>query len=120
MDEDLAIFLEDFLEMLSGFEDAISKMKQQLAKLVGVGEMQWRVIEAQKPVDPADRAIRWLERKLAEIKGKHPELLYEFSRDSSGLVTGLRYRAADAEVQEDVEAVTRWALEKAAQRPVQG
>jgi len=44
MDEDLANFIQDFLDMLSGFEASIAKMKQQIAKLVGVEEkpkFQW-------------------------------------------------------------------------------
>jgi len=40
--------------------------------------------------------------------------------DHNGLVTGLRYRAPDTEVQEDAKVIARWAFEKAAQRPVQG
>lgn len=36
--EDLKIFLEDFLDMLSGMEASIIKMKQQIGKLVGVAE----------------------------------------------------------------------------------
>ena len=40
MDEDLAIFLEDFLDMLNGMEASIVKMKQQIAKLVGVAEAE--------------------------------------------------------------------------------
>jgi len=34
--EDFEIFLEDFCEFLNGLEESITKMKQQIAKLVGV------------------------------------------------------------------------------------
>ena len=34
-DEDLVIFLEDFLDMLNGMEASIVKMKRQISKLVG-------------------------------------------------------------------------------------
>jgi hypothetical protein len=37
-EDDFAIFLEDFLDMLNGLEASIVKMKQQIAKLVGVAE----------------------------------------------------------------------------------
>lgn len=36
--EDFNIFLEDFCDMLNGLEASIVKMKQQIAKLVGVAE----------------------------------------------------------------------------------
>jgi hypothetical protein len=44
LEEDLANFIEDFLDMLNGIEASIVKMKQQTAKLVGVEEkpkFQW-------------------------------------------------------------------------------
>jgi hypothetical protein len=37
MDEDLKIFLEDFVDCLNGLEASIVKMRMQTAKLVGVG-----------------------------------------------------------------------------------
>jgi len=39
-DLDLVIFLEDFCDMLNGIEASIAKMKQQIAKLVGI-EPKW-------------------------------------------------------------------------------
>jgi hypothetical protein len=36
LEEDLANFIEDFLDMLNGIEASITKMKSQVAKLVGV------------------------------------------------------------------------------------
>jgi hypothetical protein len=44
MEEDLANFIEDFLDFLNGLEASVVKMKQQIAKLVGVEEkpkFQW-------------------------------------------------------------------------------
>jgi hypothetical protein len=37
-DENLEIFLEDFTDFLNGMEASVVKMKQQIAKLVGVAE----------------------------------------------------------------------------------
>ncbi|MCS7096708.1 MAG: hypothetical protein RMK50_06570 [Nitrososphaerota archaeon] len=36
--EDFEIFLEDFCDFLDGLEASVTKMKQQIAKLVGVEE----------------------------------------------------------------------------------
>jgi hypothetical protein len=42
LDEDLANFIEDFCDFLDGLEASIVKMKQQIAKLVGIEEkFQW-------------------------------------------------------------------------------
>jgi hypothetical protein len=41
LEEDLANFIEDFLDMLNGMEASIVKMKQQIVKLVGVAKFQW-------------------------------------------------------------------------------
>jgi Mg2+ and Co2+ transporter CorA len=38
LDEDFAIFLEDFCDFLNSLEDAVQKMKMQIGKLVGVAE----------------------------------------------------------------------------------
>jgi hypothetical protein len=52
LDEDFASFLEDFVDMLNGMEASIVKMRQQIAKLVGVSE--------EKPAwDPAK--IKWVQ-----------------------------------------------------------
>jgi len=37
-DEDFTVFLEDFTDMLTELEAAVAKMKQQIARLVGVAE----------------------------------------------------------------------------------
>jgi hypothetical protein len=39
-EDDFEIFLEDFCDMLTAFEASIAKMKQQIAKLVGVETKQ--------------------------------------------------------------------------------
>jgi hypothetical protein len=39
-DEDLKLFLEDFLDMLSGMEASIVKMKMQIEKLFGEAEVK--------------------------------------------------------------------------------
>ncbi|MEM2994389.1 MAG: hypothetical protein QXI91_00010 [Candidatus Bathyarchaeia archaeon] len=36
--EDFEIFIEDFCDFLDGLEASVTKMKQQIAKLVGVAE----------------------------------------------------------------------------------
>lgn len=119
MDEDMAVFLSDFCEFLSGLEASIARMRGQIAKLVGAVEKQaWRVVESPRPVPADDRAVKWLERKLAEIKTKHPSLRYEFARTPEGLVSALRYMPEDDEVDEDVKAVAEWAFEKASSKPI--
>jgi hypothetical protein len=52
LDEDFANFLEDFLDMLNAVEASIVKMREQIAKLVGVAEekLAW---------DPAK--IKWVQ-----------------------------------------------------------
>ncbi|MGB9841279.1 MAG: hypothetical protein ACPLKZ_00985 [Candidatus Bathyarchaeales archaeon] len=40
MDEDLTLFLEDFVDMLNGYEAAITRMKQQISKLVEIKNSQ--------------------------------------------------------------------------------
>ncbi|MEM0095794.1 MAG: hypothetical protein QW660_04080 [Candidatus Bathyarchaeia archaeon] len=76
-----------------------------------------REIKAKAPLNPEDRAIKWLERKLAEIKTKHPELSFEFIKNQNGQILGLRYSVLDDEVAADVESPTLWAFSKAEQRP---
>lgn len=46
--EDFEIFLRDFCEFLNGLEESIIKMKQQIAKLVGIDiEKTKKVAESQ-------------------------------------------------------------------------
>jgi hypothetical protein len=51
MDDSFVNFLEDFLDMLNAVEASIVKMRQQIAKIVGVSE--------EKAWDPAK--IKWLQ-----------------------------------------------------------
>jgi hypothetical protein len=64
VNEDLAIFLEDFLDMLNGFEASIVKMKQQIAKLVGIEEKP-------KPLIPEaltfSEALKWVDEKGSRL-----------------------------------------------------
>lgn len=42
MEEDFAVFVEDFCDFLNSLEEAVQKMKQQIAKLMGVSDgLQW-------------------------------------------------------------------------------
>jgi len=114
MDEAL---VKALLELLNGLEESIKRAREELKGYVE-HEVSWHVIRAPKPVPAEDRAVRWLERKLAEIKNKHPNLRYEFLRNPEGLITALRYQPENEEVDEDVKAVAEWAFQKAASRPV--
>ena len=53
-DEDFAIFLEDFLDMLNGIEASIAKMRQQIAKLVGAVEEKPKYDMAKIKWEPAE------------------------------------------------------------------
>jgi hypothetical protein len=55
--EDFEIFVEDFLDMLNGQEASIVKMKQQIAKLVGVAQEKQK--ERVRTWDPAK--IKWVQ-----------------------------------------------------------
>lgn len=81
-------------------------------------EEGWRVISAPKPVDPEDRAIKWLEGRLKAVGEKHPSIQYEFLRNSEGLITGLRYKVENGKTRTDIEAPIKWALRAAAERPL--
>jgi len=108
--------LKAVLNLLDGLESAVRRAREEIARVVEES-LQWRVIQAPKPVSAEDRAIRWLERKLSRIKAEHPSLKYEFTKDSEGLITALRYRPENEETDEDVKAVAEWAFQKASQRP---
>ena len=52
-EEDFEIFLEDFVDLLNGMEASIVKMKQQIAKLVGIvswnpDKIKWEKTEGWK------------------------------------------------------------------------
>lgn len=44
-EEDFEAFLKDFCDFLNGLEESVARMKQQIAKLVGVAEQQKTVQE---------------------------------------------------------------------------
>ncbi|MEM0253243.1 MAG: hypothetical protein QXK78_01620 [Candidatus Bathyarchaeia archaeon] len=58
MEEDFSIFLEDFCVFLDGLEASITKMKQQIAKLVGVSEEQKTESKREWSWDPSK--IKWV------------------------------------------------------------
>jgi len=113
--ETLEWYLLDFLAAL---EESARAAKEKLQKILEA-RLAWHEIPAPRPLDPQDRAINWLKRRLMEIQSKHPELKTEFVTDGKGHITSLRFQAPDGEVRDDVESVTRWAFEKASMRPQQ-
>jgi len=76
----------------------------------------WKTIEAKKPLNPQNPAIKWLEKRLAEVKAKYP-VTFEFLKDDKGFIVGLRYSASDEEVAADIESPAIWAFTKASQQP---
>jgi len=64
--EDFAIFLEDFVDLLNGLEASIVKMKQQIARLVGVSEEQRADFKREWSWNP--EAIKW--EKVQGAKGE--------------------------------------------------
>jgi hypothetical protein len=103
------------LDFLAQLEESARAARQKLQRKLEA-ELAWQRIEAPKPLNPEDRAIAWLRRKLEEITKAHPELKSELLTDSSGRITALRFVAPDSEVREDVASVATWAFEKAASR----
>lgn len=108
---DFVLKLRDAFQML--VQACQEYLEAQMSK-------ELREVKAKTPLNPGDRAIRWLERKLAEIKERHPELSFEFLKNQNGQILGLRYSALDDEVAADVESPTLWAFSKAEQRPASG
>lgn len=113
MDEEFAKVLT---ELLNGLEEAIRRAREELSKAVAK-ELSWETVEAKQPVDEADKAIQWLIGRLKDVKAKHPDVSYEFVRNQEGRITGLKFNAADEEAKRDVREPTKWAFDKAAQRP---
>jgi hypothetical protein len=82
--EDFSTFLKDFCDFLSSLEDSIVKMKQQIAKLVGVekpsftwnpNKIKWEKAEGQrgefeKSEDINNPEFKALLKDLAQHKGK--------------------------------------------------
>lgn len=78
---------------------------------------EWKTIEAKAPLNPEDPALKWLAKKLEQIKQSHPVLSYEFVKSSDGKVVALKYSVLDEEAAADVESPTLWAFSKASCRP---
>ena len=112
------------LEGFQAVEERLRELEEYVADLrrafVGYVENGWELIEAPKPLDPRDPAIRWLRRTLERICERHPGVDYEFVRDEDGMVTGLRFKARDGEEARDVRRPARWAFKTAADRPREG
>jgi hypothetical protein len=107
VEEDLAIFLEDFLDMLNGMEASIVKMKQQIAKLVGVVEKQkwswnpdlikWEKAqgvkgEFEKSEDVNNPEFKKMLKDLAEHKGKLTRDSYFYWVYKNGSTVGRKKR----------------------------
>lgn len=75
-EEDLAVFLEDFCDLLDGLEASIVKMKMQIAKLMGVAREEKRETHSQKTAKFSwnPDSIKWV--KIQGLKGE-----YEKSED---------------------------------------
>jgi hypothetical protein len=114
-DEDFKTFIGDVTDFLTSIEEAVKRLKDQIAKLLGSFEA--RLISSPKPVSEDDPAIKWLKTKLEEVRAKHPESSYIFIRSPDGKIAGLKVQAMDVEVLADYEAPAKWAFEKASQRP---
>ncbi|MEM1590089.1 MAG: hypothetical protein QW175_06705 [Candidatus Bathyarchaeia archaeon] len=108
------------VDLIVKLRDAFQAAAQACQEFLEQMSREWREVKTKTPLNPEDRAIRWLERKLAEIKERHPELSFEFLKNQNGQILGLRYSALDDEVAADVESPTLWAFSKAEQRPASG
>jgi len=84
-DEEFAVFLGDFADMLTEFEAAVAKMKQQIAKLVGVAE------QAQQK--PAQQDVQ-LE-QLKQMFGELASYLSFDMRDGKAVVTPRKFLGSE-------------------------
>jgi len=108
VEEDLANFLEDFLDMLNGVEASIVKMKQQIAKLVGVAEekakfswnpdaIKWEKAqgskgEFEKSEDVNNPEFKAMLKDLAEHNGKLTRDSYFYWVFKNGSTVGRKKR----------------------------
>jgi len=113
LQEEFLKTVSDLLRLLDQAEDLAAKVRKELNAIVQAEE--WTLLQASKPLDPEDRALLWLKRKLSEIMQKHPRVKADFVY-KEGNVVGLRYIAPDRESREDVESVAGWAFKVAAER----
>ena len=111
------------LEGFQAIEERLRELHQYVADLraafTNYVEHGWKLVEAPKPLDPRDPAIRWLRRTLDRIQERHPDVDYEFVRDDEGRIVGLRFKARNMEEARDVEGPTKWAFKTAARRPIE-
>jgi hypothetical protein len=114
--EELLKTVSDLLAALGQVQELAGKVKEELSAVVQSRVEEWRAIQAAKGLNPNDRALLWLKKKIAEIRGKHKDVKAEFILQN-GSVTGLKYSAPDEESRADIESVTRWAFRVAAERP---
>lgn len=112
--EDFKIFLEDLADCIADVLNALIKLKEQIGKLLGVGEVH--LINAPAPCSTEDPVIKWLYRKCDEVKAKHPESTWNWLISADGKIMGLRVTVPDPEVLADYESLAKWAFEKASQR----
>jgi hypothetical protein len=114
--EELLKSVSDLLAALEEVQGLAGKVKEELSAIVQSRVEEWRVIQAAKSLNPNDRALLWLKKKIAEICGKHKDVKAEFILQN-GSVTGLKYSAPDEESRADIESVASWAFRVAAERP---
>jgi hypothetical protein len=107
-DEDFEIFVEDFLDMLNGIEASITKMKQQISKLLGVAEekpkvqwnpdkIKWEKAQGQKGEFEKSQDVNNLEFKamlkdLAQHSGKLSREGYFYWVYKNGSTVGRKRR----------------------------
>jgi hypothetical protein len=69
-DKDFEVFLEDFCDFLNGLEASVAKMKQQVAKLVGVAEQA----QQPQPQQPKKMVQLTIQEQLERLKQPFGEL----------------------------------------------
>jgi hypothetical protein len=111
--ESVAWLLLDYLAAVEGAARAAREKVQRMLE----ERLAWQEIEAPKPLEANDRAILWMKKRIDDIRAAHPELKVQLVTDAQGRVTALRFEAPNDEVRDDIMSVTRWAFEKASQRP---
>ena len=84
-DEDFTVFLEDFTDMLNALEAAVAKMKQQIAKLVGVAEQA-----QQKPAQQSEQLER-----LKQMFGELADYLSFDVREGKAVVAPRKFLGSE-------------------------
>jgi len=116
MHGDLKDAVVEALETLEAALRHVAEVADKVAKIreayVRYEESQWRRVEAEKPVDPEDRAIKWLRRHLRK-KG----VAFEFDETGDGFIKALEFRADDETTAKEIERAASWAFDVAAARP---